>query len=167
MIPPNDPGKVGGTDSTGGPAGTPGGGYTVLIVDDNRELLQLLSDTLEKLGQFRVATAEDGAKGLERYFEVRPDCMVIDIMMPGLDGYQLVKALRGDPESARTPLIYLTALAQDKYRFAGMASGIDHYLVKPVKPQELVAAVREAIASGDTERHRRQRALLESEIPEG
>ena len=167
MIPTNDSDKLGGTDSSGGPGGMHGGGYSVLRDDDNRELLQRLSDTLEKLGRYRAATASDGAEGLERYFEVRPDCMVIDIMMPGLDGYQLVKALRGDPESAQTPLIYLTALAQDKYRFAGMASGIDHYLVKPVKPQELVAAVREAIASGDTERHQRQRALLESEIPEG
>src|SRR5215472_3367227 len=91
-------------------------GYSVLIVDDNKELLQLLTDALEQLGRFKVVTALDGIEGLERYFEMRPDCMVIDIMMPGLDGFQLVKALRGDPESAKTPLIFLTALAQDRDR---------------------------------------------------
>ena len=161
MIPGNDSGKEDATD------GTKDAEYAVLIVDDNRELLQLLTDTLEKLGQFRVATAVDGIEGLERYFEMRPDCMVIDIMMPGLDGYQLVKALRGDPESAQTPLIFLTALAQDRARFTGFAMGIDQYLVKPVKPQELVAAVRQAIAVGDTGRRERQRSLLEDDIPEG
>jgi DNA-binding response OmpR family regulator len=87
-------------------------------------------------------------------------------MMPGLDGYQLVKALRGDPESAQTPLIFLTALAQERARFAGFAAGIDQYLVKPVKPQELVAAVKQAITVGDGERRERQRSLLDLEIPE-
>jgi CheY-like chemotaxis protein len=140
---------------------------SILVVDDNRELLQLLTDTLEKLGRFKVETAVDGIEGLERYFVMRPDCMVIDIMMPGLDGYQLVKALRGDPASARTPLIFLTALAQDRDRFAGFVAGIDQYLVKPVRPQELVAAVRQALALSDTERNQRQRALVDQEIPEG
>ena len=161
MIPRNDSGDVGET------VGASAADYAVLIVDDNRELLQLVRDVLEKLGRFRVATAVDGVEGLERYFEMRPDCMVIDIMMPGLDGYQLVKALRGDPESAQTPLIFLTALAQDRARFAGFATGIDQYLVKPVKPQELVAAVKQAITVGDGERRERLRSLLEREIPDG
>jgi len=160
MIPRNDSSNVGDT------LGASAADYAVLVVDDNRELLQLLRDALEKLGRFRVTTAVDGIEGLERYFEMRPDCMVIDIMMPGLDGYQLVKALRGDPESAQTPLIFLTALAQDRARFSGFATGIDQYLVKPVRPQELVAAVKQAIAMGDGERRERQRSLLEREIPD-
>jgi CheY-like chemotaxis protein len=141
--------------------------YSILVVDDNRELLQLLTDSLEKLGRFKVETAVDGVEGLERYFVMRPDCMVIDIMMPGLDGYQLVKALRGDPASAHTPLIFLTALAQDRHRFAGFVAGIDQYLVKPVTPQVLVAAVQQALALSDTVRNQRQRALFDQEIPEG
>ena len=139
---------------------------TILIVDDNPELIQLLTDVLEKLGRFRVVSAEDGIQGIERYFEVRPACMIIDIMMPGLDGYQLVKALRGDPDSARTPLIFLTALAQDRQRFAGFASGVDQYLVKPVTPRELVAAVQRALTEGDTERRQRLQELFEQDIPE-
>ena len=156
-------GKMGGTETVNGENAT---GYTVLVVDDNLELLQLLTDTLHMLGRFRVISAEDGIQGLHRFFEIRPDCMIIDIMMPGLDGYQLVKALRGDPDSAQTPLIFLTALAQDKDRFAGMAIGADQYLVKPVKPQELVAAVHQAIAVSEMERRKRQRALFEQELPE-
>src|SRR6478672_9932613 len=99
--------------------------YTVLIVDDDPDLLQLLTDGLELLGNFRVVQAVDGIQGLEQFFVVRPDCMIIDIKMPGLDGYQLVRALRGDPESAATPLILLTALAQDQHQFAGLALGAD------------------------------------------
>src|SRR5215475_9336046 len=101
--------------------------YTVLVVDDDPDLLQLLTDGLELLGNFTVVSATDGMQGLERFFEVRPDCMIIDVKMPGLDGYQLVRALRGDPESAATPLIILTAMAQDQNRMAGLVSGVDQY----------------------------------------
>src|SRR5215471_7547682 len=97
--------------------------YTVLIVDDDPDLLQLLTDGLELLGNFTVIPAEDGIQGLELFFDAHPDCVIIDVVMPGLDGYQLVRALRGDPESASTPLIMLTALAQDKNRFVGLAFG--------------------------------------------
>jgi two-component system alkaline phosphatase synthesis response regulator PhoP len=135
--------------------------YTVLIVDDDPNLIELLTDGLELLGHFEVISAEDGIQGLERYFEVRPDCMVIDVMMPGLDGYQLVKALRGDPDSADTPLVMLTAMAQDKNRFAGLASGADQYLIKPVTPRQLVEAVHQAIAIGEAERQERLLALAQ------
>src|SRR5215469_2915800 len=102
-----------------------GRGHTVLIVDDSRELLALITESLTLLGDFTVLTAEDGANGLERAVAARPDCAVIDIKMPGLDGFQLVRALRGDSTTAAMPLVILTALPQDIYRFAGMASGAD------------------------------------------
>src|SRR5262245_19003688 len=90
--------------------------FTVLIVDDNRELLDLITESLTLLGDYTVLTADNGADGLARAVEIRPDCMVIDIKMPGLDGYQLVRALRGDPATAALPLVILTALTQDHYR---------------------------------------------------
>jgi CheY-like chemotaxis protein len=124
----------------------------VLIVDDDRRLLQLLSDGLELLGHFHVVCAENGIEGLEQFFAVRPDCVVIDVVMPGMDGYQLVKVLRGDPASAATPLVLLTALAMEKNRFTGLASGADHYLVKPVTPREVVNAVQQAIMISEAER---------------
>ncbi|HEY7346920.1 MAG TPA: response regulator [Ktedonobacterales bacterium] len=135
--------------------------HTVLVVDDDPDLLQLLTDGLELLGHFSVVGAENGIQGLEQFFEIRPDCMVIDVMMPGLDGYQLMKALRGDPESAATPLIMLTALDQDKNRFAGLASGADHYLIKPVTPRKLVKSVQQAIAMSAGERSQRLQVLAQ------
>ena len=133
---------------------------TVLIVDDDLELLQLLTDCLELLGNFRVVQAVDGMQGLEQYFKTRPDCVIIDVKMPGLDGYQLVRALRGDPASAQTPLIMLTALAQEQQQFAGLALGADQYLIKPVAARELVGAVKRALLVREEDRHARMELLL-------
>src|ERR1051326_5180066 len=138
-----------------------GDNYTVLIVDDDPDLLQLLTDGLELLGNFRVVQAIDGVQGLEQYFAVHPDCVIIDVKMPRLDGYQLVRALRGDPESAATPLVLLTALVQDQHQFAGLALGADQYLIKPVTPRELVTAVQRALQIGAAERRTRMQDLLE------
>ncbi len=134
---------------------------TILVVDDNPNLLDYISDALEELGTFHVETASDGVAGLQRYYEVRPDCMVIDIKMPGLNGYQLVSALRSDPDSAKTALIILTALPQDSVRLASLLSGDDQHLVKPVKPVELVAAITQAIALSQEERASRMRRILD------
>src|SRR5262249_47752593 len=98
---------------------------------------------------------------LEQFFAVQPDCVIIDVVMPGLDGYQLVKALRGDPASAETPLIMLTALAQDKDEFVGLAAGADQYLVKPVPLRSLVAAVRRAVEITSLERQKQLLTLAE------
>lgn len=145
----------------------PGGrAYRVLIVDDNRELLTLITESLTLLGEYTVLAAENGIDGLERTVETQPDCVVIDIKMPGLDGYQLVKALRGDPATASIPLVILTALTQEKYRFAGLIAGADQYLTKPVKPQDLVAAIHGAIRLSEAERAERMQALLEEPGPE-
>src|ERR1051326_1376780 len=135
--------------------------YTVLVVDDDPDLLQLLTDGLELLGNFTVVSAADGVQGLERFFEVRPDCMIIDVKMPGLDGYQLVRALRGDPESASTPLIILSALAQEQNQFAGLALGADEYLVKLVDINDVVAATQRAVQLSPQDREKRMQALLD------
>jgi CheY-like chemotaxis protein len=137
-------------------------GYTVLMVDDNADLRALVADSLRMLGRFTVVTAEDGIQGLERYFDVRPDCVVIDVKMPGIDGYQLVRALRGDPASSATPLVILSALAQEKDQLGGLLSGADEYLVKPVGPLELVRTIERAIGLTEEDRRARLRALLDA-----
>ena len=137
---------------------------TVLIVDDNLELLEVLSEGLELAGPFTVITASDGAQGLEYCLTYHPDCLVIDVKMPALNGYQLVRVLRGDPETAEIPLILLTALAQDYERFAGLAAGTDRYLIKPVTPRELAAAIREVLALSAQERERRFAQLVEEGV---
>ena len=140
--------------------------FTVLIVDDNRDLLDLITESLTMLGEYTVVTAENGAEGLERAFSVQPDCMVVDIKMPDIDGYQLIRALRGDPATTAMPLVILSALVQEKDRFAGMLVGADQYLAKPIKPPELVEAIQEAIRLSQEERQRRVRALLDEPLPD-
>jgi CheY-like chemotaxis protein len=135
-------------------------GYTVLVVDDSADLRALVAESLRKLGNFKVVTAEDGADGLQRYFEIRPDCVVIDVRMPGLDGYQLIRALRGDPASSATPLVILSAMIQEKDRLAGFISGTDEYLMKPVSPLQLVQTIGEVIGRSELERHRRLQSML-------
>lgn len=138
---------------------------SVLLIDDNADLLDLLSRAVAQMGHFNVLQAADGVSGLEQAITAHPACIVVDIVMPGLDGYQLVHALRGDPETSDIPVVMLTALAQDYHRLAGFLSGADQYLVKPVKPQDLVTAIQQAIAlaattSSGEERLGRMRALL-------
>ncbi len=142
-----------------------GSGDTLLIVDDDRDLLPSLEAMLETLTDYTVVTAQNGAIGLERFYEVRPQCVIIDVKMPELDGYQLVRALRGDPETAITPLIILTAMAQDRNRLAGFISGVDQYLVKPVIPRDLLAAIQKALQTTPDERLERQRQFMEADSP--
>jgi DNA-binding response OmpR family regulator len=132
-----------------------------LLVDDNVDLLELLTNSLRYIGGFRILNAPDGAIGLEMAVNERPDCIVVDVMMPGIDGFQLAHALRGDPETAAIPLVMLTALAQEENRLAGLLSGTDRYLVKPVKIPDLIEAIEGAIATSHAEREQTLRQLAE------
>ena len=136
---------------------------TVLVIDDNIELLEVLSEGLELAGPFTVITASDGMQGLEYCLTYHPDCVVVDVKMPQLNGYQLVRALRGDAETVEIPLILLTALAQDYERFAGLAAGTDRYLIKPVTPRELAAVIREVLALSAQERQYDYQQLVAEE----
>jgi CheY-like chemotaxis protein len=138
------------------------GAATLLLVDDNPDLLAMLTLALKTLGNYTILRAPDGVNGLEQAVSAHPDCIVIDILMPGLDGYQLVRALRGDPETADIPLVILTAVAHDQGQFAGLAAGADQYLTKPATPQSLIAAIERAMALDRAERVRRLHALAES-----
>ena len=142
---------------------TPHAPLTVLLVDDNSDLLMMLGLSLKTLGGYRIIKAEDGIAGLELAVNEHPACMVIDVLMPGLDGYQLVRALRGDPETAQIPLVLLTALAEDTQQFVGLASGADQYLTKPASPQAIVATIQQVITLTQAERARALQHLVEDE----
>lgn len=139
------------------------GTHTVLIVDDNPELLEFITDALRELGDFAVVTAGDGVEALSCFEAARPDCLVIDVRMPRLNGYQLVRALRGDPTSASTPLVMLSAMAQDRDQLAGLLAGADQYLLKPVDPLVLVEAIERAIRLGAEERAARMLRLADED----
>lgn len=135
----------------------------VLIVEDNSDLLDLLLLSLPALGPFRVTGAPDGLAGLLQFEEVQPDCVIVDVRMPELNGYQFVRALRGDPQTAATPLIILTALTQDRERFIGLASGVDLFLTKPVLPSDLAQAILQVMARTRAERQSAYLSLLDQQ----
>jgi CheY-like chemotaxis protein len=138
----------------------------VLVIDDDPDLVTLLTRGLQVLGHYDVIAATDGAKGLERVDEVRPDCIVVDVRMPGINGYQFVRALRGDAATESIPIVMLSALIQDREQLAGMLSGADAYLIKPVRLAELVQTIEQALRLSDEERRRRAKELLDAEPDE-
>jgi CheY-like chemotaxis protein len=134
---------------------------TIVIVEDNPSLLTFLTFAMEQLGNYRVIASPDGIKGLEDIITHRPACVVADVKMPGLDGYQLVQALRGDPDTEDIPIVMMTALAQEKDRFMGLAVGADLYMIKPVAPLELAEAIQRVITTSQAERAYRLQQLAE------
>ncbi len=132
----------------------------ILLIDDDPSLLQTLTDALELYG-FQILTASSGAEGLEQAIEREPTCVVVDIRMPGINGYQFVRALRGDPLTAAIPIVILSALAQEREQLAGMLTGADAYLLKPVTIARLVDVITEATASSAEAREQRRQRLLD------
>ena len=135
----------------------------VLVVDDDPALLIAIADGLHLVGGYDVISAQDGAMGLERFFSANPDCVVVDVRMPGLNGYQFVRTLRGDQETAQTPVIILSALAQDHEQFAGLLTGADAYLTKPVKIIDLILTIDKAVRLTSAQRERRMQRLSQVE----
>ena len=138
--------------------------HIVLMVDDNPELLESVAFALRKLANIQVETALDGVTGLERIIELRPSCVIIDVKMPGLDGNQLIRALRGDPETASLPLIILSAMVQPQDQFMGRVSGADVYLTKPLNIQDLLDAINHAITLSDEDRARRLQDMVDESL---
>ena len=132
---------------------------TVLIIDDDSGVLKLLDFAMSKAG-FRVILAGDGETGLEKAQANPPDLAIVDVMMPGLDGYEVCRRLRADPRTANVTIIVLTARTQAVDRQVALEAGADEYLVKPIMPDELIRLAREVLA--------RPRAAAPSvELPQG
>jgi two-component system alkaline phosphatase synthesis response regulator PhoP len=113
----------------------------ILIIEDERDILDLVRHYLEKDG-YRTRTATDGTEGLVAAKQEHPDLIVLDLMLPGMDGLELCKRLRAEPSTALTPVIMLTAKADETDRIVGLELGADDYLTKPFSPKELVARVK-------------------------
>ena len=114
---------------------------TILVIDDEKDLLELVQYNLQK-ERFDVITTSDGASGLEVAMKHRPDVIVLDLMMPGMDGLEVCRELRADSRTARIPIIMLTARATEADRVVGLEMGADDYVTKPFSPRELVARVK-------------------------
>ncbi|MGH9066085.1 MAG: response regulator transcription factor [Acidimicrobiales bacterium] len=120
---------------------------TVLVVDDDPVIQKLLQVNFEMEG-YTVLIAGDGLSGLDQARRARPDVVVLDVMMPGMNGLQVVAALKADPETAAMPVMLLSAKAQEPDRRAGTDSGADDYVTKPFDPLELLERVGGLVAAG-------------------
>lgn len=113
----------------------------ILVIDDDPLILKLLQTTIERAG-FEVLTASDGQEGIEAIRGEHPDLVISDVMMPRVDGFELVRLLRSDRLVANTPLIILSAKGEEEDRVKGLELGADDYITKPFSPRELVARVK-------------------------
>lgn len=125
---------------------------SVLVVDDQPENLDLIEEVLTEEG-FVVATAGDGLAALRAVEEGRPDCVLLDVMMPGMDGFSVCRALKSNRRTARVPVAMLTALSEVTDKILGLNVGADDFLNKPIDPWELVSRVRSLTRIG---RYRRR-----------
>lgn len=123
---------------------------TVLLIDDDVELTRLVGDYLMREG-FEVATALDGTKALGRIIETRADVVVLDIMLPGPDGLEVLRRIRSE---TTVPVLMLTARGEEGDRIAGLDLGADDYLAKPCSPRELVSRLRAILRRAQPEESR-------------
>ena len=123
-----------------------GVGHRVLVVDDDRNLRKIIATNLELAG-FGVETAADGPEALEKIESVLPDVVLLDLMMPHMDGYEVARRIRAhhNPAVANVPIIILTAKSETDDKLRGFEAGADDYITKPFGPQELLARVRAKI----------------------
>lgn len=120
---------------------------TVLIVDDEKDLVDLVRYHVEKAG-LNCLEARDGETALSMTRELLPDLLVLDLMLPGVDGLEVCQRLRKDPKTMGIPIIMLTAKAEEVDRVVGLEMGADDYMVKPFSPRELIARIKAVLRRG-------------------
>lgn len=114
---------------------------TVLVVDDEKDLVEMLRYNLDREG-FDVLTAEDGRTALDLATRRRPDLMILDLMMPGIDGLEVCRQLRASDRTSHILVLMLTAKGTESDRIVGLELGADDYVTKPFSPREVVARVK-------------------------
>ncbi|HBY95700.1 MAG: response regulator transcription factor [Ardenticatenaceae bacterium] len=113
----------------------------ILVVDDDKQIVRLVRSYLEQAG-YQVLTAHDGDAALHAIRRERPDLVVLDLMLPNRDGWEITRIVRGDEHFASLPIIMLTARIEDTDKIIGLELGADDYVTKPFNPREVVARVR-------------------------
>ena len=114
----------------------------ILVIDDEPDLLEMIAFRLESSGACRVETAADGREGLEKLHASRPDLVLVDLLMPGLDGWEVQRRIRDDPELKDVPVVLLTASPLPEVRQRALKEGFRQVLPKPFDSDDLVARVR-------------------------
>lgn len=113
----------------------------ILVVDDDRDIVRLVQSYLDKAG-FEILTAYDGETALRLMKAEKPQLLILDLMLPDRDGWDVAKEVRADPAIGSTPIIMLTARVEDNDKIVGLEIGADDYITKPFNPREVVARVR-------------------------
>lgn len=114
---------------------------TILIIEDEKDILKMLEYNLSKEG-FKVDSVRNGEDGLDLAKRSHPDLVILDLMLPGLPGLEVCKALKGDSKTASIPVIMLTAKSRESDKIVGLELGADDYMTKPFSPRELIARIK-------------------------
>jgi DNA-binding response OmpR family regulator/DNA-binding CsgD family transcriptional regulator len=138
------------------------GNGTVLIVDDTPGNLALLSDTLSE-ANYRVLVATDGLSALEQIQYIKPDIILLDVMMPGIDGFETCRQLKTDPTTEAIPVLFMTGLSELDHLLRGFGEGALDYIVKPIRPAEVLARI-EVHLSQTRNLRRAERLLADGEF---
>jgi two-component system phosphate regulon response regulator PhoB len=122
--------------------------HRILIIEDEHDIADLIGFNLQRSG-YDIIKCYDGIEGTNVALRERPDLILLDLMLPGRDGYSVFRELRRDPRTASTPVIILTARAQTSDRIQGLEAGADDYLTKPFSPKELILRVQAVLKRSD------------------
>ena len=125
-----------------------GSGKKILIIEDESDVADLLTLNLRKAG-FRTSTAADGASGLQKARDDRPDFLILDLMLPKMSGLEVCRILKSDTATSHIPILMLTAKAEEVDRIIGLEFGADDYVTKPFSPREIVLRIRAIFRRGE------------------
>lgn len=125
--------------------------YKILVVDDEKDIVDILKYNLEKEIDFEVITALDGREALDISIEEKPHLIILDIMMPELNGFDVCKRLKNEPSTSKIPVIFLTAKENEIDEIIGLELGADDYIQKPISPRKVTARVKSVIRRTYTE----------------
>jgi len=123
----------------------------ILIIEDDRDIVEMVEYNLQEEGYETIA-ALDGQKGIEKALREKPDIIILDIMLPVMDGFEVCRTLKHDSRTAEIPVIILSAKSQETDKVVGLELGADDYMTKPFSPRELVARIRAILRRGRAER---------------
>jgi DNA-binding response OmpR family regulator len=122
----------------------------ILLVDDEKDLVETVTFRLEAMG-YEVIPAYDGQEGLDKAKKQKPDLIILDLMLPKMDGYKVCRLLKFDEKYKHIPILMFTARAQEADKKTGQEVGADDYITKPFEPQALLAKIKELLKSNEDE----------------
>lgn len=132
----------------------------ILLVDDEPDILEILKYNLTKEG-YEVATANNGEEGLRRAEEFKPNLIILDIMMPVMDGVEVCRQLRAKPDFKNTTITFLTAREEDYSQIAALDTGGDDYITKPIRPRVLMSRVKALLRRGEREEDKEEVRVID------